>query len=183
MHRVVATVYTSLDGVIGHPEKWSLPYFDAEAAAYQTRVLQQADVLLQGRATYDSFAQFWNQPSEDAYDQRMYEMPKVLVSRSAAEGAWNGTTIRRDPVAAVEELRAQDRGTVLTYGFGSIAYALLEAGLLDEVHVWLHPVLAREAGPEDLLFRAGATKASFGVLDSTSLGSGVTILHLATAPA
>ena len=39
MRTTVATVYASLDGVVGHPEKWSLPYFNEQAAAYQTELL------------------------------------------------------------------------------------------------------------------------------------------------
>jgi dihydrofolate reductase len=180
---VVATVYTSLDGVIRRPEKWSMAYFTEQSAAYQTDLLSRTEALLQGRQTYESFAQFWNQPSDDAYNQRMYELPKVMVSRTATTGAWNNTTVSSDPATAVQQLKQEGDGTVLTYGFGSIAYALLDAGLLDEVHVWIHPVLARDAAAEDLLFRPGTTKTPLNLRNSTSLDSGVTILHLATAPA
>lgn len=181
MRKVIATMYVSLDGVVEHPEKWSLSYFDAEAARYQTALLADSDILLQGRATYETFAQFWNEPSDDAYNQRMYEIGKVLVSRSAESGQWHNTElVTGDPVAAVEKLRQDDGGAILTYGFGSIAYTLLDAGLLDEVHVWIHPVLARTADPAaDLWFRAGEHNVTLTPLGTTSLPTGVTILRLA----
>jgi dihydrofolate reductase len=178
MRTVVANVYASLDGVIQRPEKWSLSYFTEQSAAYQTEVLSRTDVLLQGRVTYDTFAQFWNKPSDDAYDNRMYEVPKVLVSRTVEHGTWHNSTVAGDPVKAVEELVQDGDGLVLTYGFGSIAYALLDAGLLDEVHVWVHPVFARNASAEDVLFRPGTSKVPLSLLRSTTLDSGVTVLHL-----
>lgn len=183
MRTTVATMYASLDGVVDHPEKWSLPYFNDQAAAYQTELLGRSDVLLQGRRTYEGFTPYWNAPSDDAYNHRMYEIPKVLVSRTLTEGTWNNTTtVTDDPVAAVEKLRIDGDGHILTYGFGSIAYALAAAGLLDEVHVWIHPVLARTAGPEDLLFSPGDQLVSFTHAGATTLDTGVTILRLVTEP-
>ena len=179
MRTVVANVYLTLDGVIEHPEKWSIPYFNEQAAAYQTEVLSRTDVLLQGRTTYESFAQFWNQPSDDAYNQRMYEVPKLLVSGTVTEGSWNNTTVTDDPVAAVKQLREDGDGLVLTYGFGSIAYTLLDEGLLDEVHAWVHPVLARNAERQDLLLHEGPAASHFDLAGSTTLDTGVTILRLA----
>jgi dihydrofolate reductase len=181
MRKVVATVYTSLDGVINRPEKWSLEYFSKQASAYQTDLLADTDVLLQGRRTYESFAQFWNQPSEDAYNHRMYQIPKLLASRTLDQGTWNNTTVTDNAVRGVEKIRQDGDGLVLTYGFGSIAYDLLEANLLDELHVWIHPVLARDASPDDLLFTPGSGKTPFDVVGTTSLDSGVTILHLSVA--
>ncbi|GEA87428.1 dihydrofolate reductase family protein [Cellulomonas cellasea] len=183
MRTTVATVYASLDGVVDHPEKWSLPYFNEQAAAYQTDLLSRSDVLLQGRRTYEGFAPYWSTPSDDAYNDRMYEIPKVLISRTLTEGTWhNTTTVTDDPVAAVEKLRVDGDGHVLTYGFGSIAYALAEAGLLDEVHVWVHPVLARTAGPEDLMFSPGDQLVRFAHAGATTLDTGVTILRLVAEP-
>jgi dihydrofolate reductase len=130
-----------------------------QSAAYRTELLSRTDVLVQGRETYEGFAQFWNQPSDDPYDNRMFELPKLLVSRSLTEGSWNNTTVTDDPVGAVERLKGAGDGLVSTYGFGSIAYGLLDTGLLDEMHAWVHPVLAREGGPEDLLFRQGTGKS------------------------
>ncbi|MCO8273664.1 hypothetical protein M1L60_24005 [Actinoplanes sp. TRM 88003] len=104
MRKVIATMYVSLDGVQENPEKWSLPYFDDAAAKYRTALLAGSDLLLQGRATYDGFAPFWNEPSEDAYNNRMYEIEKILVSRSGAPGEWHNTvSVTADPVATVRE--------------------------------------------------------------------------------
>ena len=180
MRTVAATVYMSLDGVIEHPERWSLSYFNEQAAAHQTELLSRTDVLLQGRVTYEGFATFWGQPSDDAYNDRMYQLPKLLVSRTLTEGSWHNTTVTDDPVAAVAQARQDGDGLVLTYGFGSIAYALLDAGLLDEVHVWVHPVLARQGEPQDLLFRPGGPQTPFDLVGSTTLDTGVTILQLSS---
>ena len=180
MRKVVATVYVSLDGVIGSPEKWSLAYFGEQSAAYQTSLLKQADVLFQGRLTYESFSRFWNTPSDDAYNNAMYEIPKLLLSRTVDEGVWNNTAlVSDDPVVAVDKVRGEGDGLMLRYGFGSVARTLLHAGLLDEVHAWVHPVLAGgDAQPADLLWQPGALKTAFDLLGTTRLDTGVDILRL-----
>ena len=66
MRTVTAAVYVSLDGVIDHPEKWSLTYWNEQSAAYQTELLDRTDVLVQGRLTYESLAPLCTQPSAHA---------------------------------------------------------------------------------------------------------------------
>ncbi|MGW0230263.1 hypothetical protein ACWDWO_18265 [Actinopolymorpha singaporensis] len=64
----------------------------------------------------------------------------------------------------------------MQYGFGSVTYAMLDAGLLDEVRLWVHPFLVRGGGAQDLLFREGAAPAMFSLVDATPLDSGIVIL-------
>ena len=64
---------------------------------------------------------------------------------------------------------------IVQFGFGQLTHALLEHGLLDEVHLWLHPLLVRKGGPSDLLFREGAlTQLDLDAV--TKLDSGIVIL-------
>jgi dihydrofolate reductase len=57
--RLVATEYVSLDGVFEEPGEWSFPFFNAEAAQFKARELEQTDALLLGRKTYEGFAAAW----------------------------------------------------------------------------------------------------------------------------
>ena len=59
MRKIVAGLFTSLDGVAESPEKWQMPYFNEEMAAEIGRQMAQADTLLLGRRTYQEFAAFW----------------------------------------------------------------------------------------------------------------------------
>ena len=63
----------------------------------------------------------------------------------------------------------------MQYGFGPLAHLLLEHGLLDELRLWVHPVFAGTAGPDDLLFRAGKPVV-WELADSRTLTNGIVIL-------
>ena len=52
---------------------------------------------------------------------------------------------------------------------------MLEAGLLDEIRLWVHPQIVGSGGLGDLLFRE-TTPTNLQLLDSTPLGNGIVIL-------
>jgi hypothetical protein len=60
--------------------------------------------------------------------------------------------ISGDVVADVRALKERKR-SVLQYGYGPVTRLLLENGVLDELRIWLHPVLSGKAKPTDLLYR------------------------------
>ena len=67
------------------------------------------------------------------------------------------------------------------HGYGPVAKTLMREGLIDELHLWVHPVLAGTGGPEDLLLSEGLNRVL--TLDgvTTTLGSGVVVLSYRTA--
>ena len=69
----------------------------------------------------------------------------------------------------------------MQYGFGQLAHALMAAGLLDELRLWVHPFFLGTGTTSDLLYQAGSS-GSFELTDSTTLKSGAVILsYRATA--
>ena len=85
------------------------------------------------------------------------------------------TVIDADPVAAIEKMKNEPGKNIVQYGFGQLTHALLEHGLLDEVHLWFHPLLVRKGGAQDLLFREGAL-TQLELDKVTKLDSGIVIL-------
>jgi riboflavin biosynthesis pyrimidine reductase len=61
------------------------------------------------------------------------------------------------------------------YGFGEVSYSLMEAGLLDELRLWVHPFFVGAAKSDDLLFRHSQL-TSFELVDTTTLSNGIVIL-------
>jgi dihydrofolate reductase len=142
MRQLVESTFVTLDGVIDSPQEWGPPYWDEEHAAYATKLLFAADALLLGRATYEGFAQAWPERSGDEYTDRINSMPKHVASRTLREAAWNATIIEGDVAEAVAELKEQPGGDLLKFGTGELDRTLLAHGLLDELHLWIFPVLA-----------------------------------------
>jgi riboflavin biosynthesis pyrimidine reductase len=60
-----------------------------------------------------------------------------------------------------------------------VSRLLIEHGLLDELRLWVHPLILGRGGPSDLLF--GAVPAvGFDLVDTTALSDGTVILGYRT---
>jgi dihydrofolate reductase len=106
----------------------------------------------------------------------MNALPKYVVATTLTDPQWHNTTvIDHDPIEFIRALKQQPGADIVQYGFGALSHALMAAGLLDELRLWVHPVFVGTGTASDLLYRAGSS-GSFELADSTSLGSGVVIL-------
>jgi dihydrofolate reductase len=150
MRRITAGLFISLDGVVGEPQDWHFPYFNDEMGAAVGAQLASADTVLLGRETYDSFAGAWPgreaAGGEDAGMARaLGDARKIVVSRQDLEFTWrNSEQLTGDLVEAVTELKQQPGATdIAMSGSPSIVQQLLAAGLIDELHLLVHPVALR----------------------------------------
>ena len=171
MRKLVESTFVTLDGVIESPQEWSPPYWDEEHLAYASKLLFAADALLLGRATYESFAQAWPQRSGDAYTDRINEMPKHVASRTLRDTTWDATVIEGDAAEGVAALKEQPGEDLLKFGTGELDRTLLAHGLLDELHLWIFPVLA---GSGQRLID-GIEVTHLTLVDTTRFASGIVV--------
>jgi dihydrofolate reductase len=181
MRKVIAATYMTLDGVIEHPERWSFDYWTDESQRYASEQLFASDALLMGRRTYEGFAKAWPnmEATEGEFAVRMNTMPKYVVSSTLDKAEWtNSTVLRGDLVEEVTRLKQEPGRDILMYGYGPVAHTLLRHGLLDELRVWLHPVIAGSGEVADLFYRDG-TKVGLRLVpeETKTLSSGVVILY------
>ncbi len=150
MGKIVSATYMTLDGDITNVHDWHGPFAWAEQAEAQ---LSGSDALIMGRKTYDAWAAFWPQGT-DEFAGRMNSIDKYVVSTTVKDPSWTNTqVIGEDVVTGIRELKERTERDILQYGFGDVTRLLLEHGLLDELRIWLHPVLSGKAEPDELLFR------------------------------
>jgi dihydrofolate reductase len=105
--------------------------------------------MLFGRVTYDSFAGAWPEREaaggEDApFAKRLGDMRKIVVSRSPQELTWrNSEQLQGDLVEAATALKNDPAiSRIALSGSVSVVRQLLDAGLLDELHLFVHPATA-----------------------------------------
>jgi dihydrofolate reductase len=142
MRRLIESTFVTLDGVIGAPQEWGGPYWDEEHGAYANHLLAGADALLLGRATYDVFSAAWPQRAGDPYADRLNELPKYVASRTLGEATWNTTVLGSDVAGEIARLKQEPGEDILKFGTGELDRTLLEHGLIDELHLWVFPVVA-----------------------------------------
>ena len=160
MRRITAGLFISLDGIVGEPQDWHFPYFNDEMGTAVGAQLAAADTVLLGRETYDSFAGAW--PGREAAGDEdagmakaLGDARKIVVSRQDLEFTWrNSEQLKGDLVEAVTELKRQPGATEIAMsGSPSVVQQLLAAGLVDELHLFVHPIALRSG---TRLFEEGA---------------------------
>lgn len=186
MRKIINSTYISLDGVIENPQNWTSDHFQEEAASYAHDLLFSCDALIMGRRTYDSFSQAWPKMEKETGDfgVRINTMPHYVVSDTLKDPGWSNTTvIRRDDAAAeIAKLKEQPGRDILQYGFGPVSRTLAGNGLLDELRLWIHPVIVG-TGDVGALLTDKDFSAAFELADTRTFRTGVIIATYRPVPA
>jgi dihydrofolate reductase len=176
-------MFFALDGVVDPSVgNWHFPYYSDEMGK-AVEETHNADVMLFGRVTYEGFAGAW--PEREAAEQdaefakRLGDMRKVVVSHQPLELTWrNSEQLDGDLVKGVAALKVDPSvRRIALSGSVSVVRQLLAAGLLDELHLFVHPVLA---GSGLRLFEEGAPERPLRLLSSQPFATGV--VHLVYGP-
>jgi dihydrofolate reductase len=177
MGSIKAGLFIALDGVVEAPQTWHFEYFNDEMGAAVGGMMAGNDAMLLGRQTYDEFAAFWpNADPADPTTAQMNSTPKYVVSTTLEKADWeNSTVVSGDIKAELLKLK-QDKQIGVT-GSPTLVRWLLREGLLDELHLLVHPVAV---GAGKRLFEPGK-KVQLRLIDSTTFSTGV--LHLIYGPA
>jgi dihydrofolate reductase len=185
MRKITAGLFISLDGVVEAPDQWHFPYFNDEMGAAVDATIGAADTILFGRKTYDSFAGAW--PDREAAGEEdaplakaLGDARKIVVSNQQLEFTWrNSEQLRGDLVEAVTALKNEPGdATIGMSGSVSVVRQLLAAGLLDELHLLVHPIAVRKGMR---LFDEGESPIPLTLISSQTFKTGV--LNLVYAPA
>ena len=149
--RIVSGLFISLDGVVEAPERWHFPYYNDEMAGAIMRASGSAAFLM-GRVLYDEWSKYW--PGQDRVEpdaivgdahefaSMINAAPKYVVSTTLQDPAWSNTqVIDGDVVTGIRSLKATVDGDITMSGSATLVRWLLANGLLDELHLMIHPVV------------------------------------------
>jgi dihydrofolate reductase len=184
MRKITAGLFISLDGVVEAPDQWHFPYFNDEMGAAVGASLGAADTILFGRKTYDSFAGAWPEREvageEDAgFAKQLGDARKIVASSRPLEFSWrNSEQLPGDLVEFVSALKNEPGGNIALSGSISVVRQLIDAGLLDELHLLVHPIAVRKGMR---LFDEGASSIPLRLISSETFQTGV--LSLVYGPA
>lgn len=182
MRRIIASLFTTIDGVVESPEKWHFPYFNQEMGAIVGSLM--ADTQLLGRKTYDTFAAAWPAREEAGRDdaplaKQLGDQRKIVVSNQQLKFTWrNSEQLQGELIDAVTKLKREPGGDIAISGSVAIVRQLLDAGLVDELHLLVDPIALRDGMR---LFADAGAPLPLALISSDALSNGV--LHLIYAPA
>jgi dihydrofolate reductase len=182
MGKLVVTEFVSLDGVMQAPGGEDFKYpgwtfaFDRGEDGNQFKLQEtlESEAILIGRVTYESFAGAW--PSrEGEFADKFNSMPKYVVSSTLENPEWNNTTvIKGDAVEAASKLKEEIDGIIQVPGSLRLVQALIEADLVDELHLMVFPVVL---GTGRRLFGETSEKSNWRLTEAKPVGpEGVLVL-------
>ena len=185
MRKLIASTFTSLDGVMqapGGPDEdptdnftlggWTLAFWDdamdLSAAGFDGKDRE----LVLGRKTYEIFEAYWPHQSEDNAIARTFNAArKHVASRTLKSLKWNNSSVLGgDVVSAITALKGRPGLDLQIIGSGNLIQTLQVASLIDEYHVWTYPVVL---GRGKRLFEKGARPCALRLVASKVSASGV----------
>lgn len=185
MGKIVVTEFISLDGVIEAPGgdygfvrgPWTFNFDRGQDGnMFKVEEIQEAEVQLLGRKTYEGFAAAWPEREDEiGFAAKMNSMPKYVVSNTLTDPTWHNTTvISGDVVKEISELRDRTEGMILVAGSGDLFNTLLANDLVDELRLMLFPVVL---GTGQKLFTDAEQAKTLRLTDAKQVGpDGVVIL-------
>jgi dihydrofolate reductase len=171
----------SLDGFIADRAgaiDWGVP--DEELHRFHNEMGAATSVHLYGRRLYETMV-FWETAEEDPERTeverdfaRIYKATPKLVFSSTLEAVEGRATLAAaDPVTEARRLKAEDGGPLAVGGAG-LAAPLVAAGLVDEYHLFVNPVVLGGGTP---FFPPLERRIALELVETRTFGSRVSYLR------
>lgn len=176
---ITAHMFYSLNGVAEDPHLWQFDAFGPDEMESMARMTDSTTDLVLGRTLWQEWSDYWPD-AKDPFAQWVNPVRKhVLTSTLTGELPWNSTIIAGDPAAYLDQLRQEPGGDIAIGGGVETTRRLVLAGLVDELELTTHPVLAGEGRR---LFDDPGTPARLRLLNSTQTQAGNIIATYAVRP-
>jgi dihydrofolate reductase len=174
MRKVIAGLFISLDGVTESPDKWQFDHFDDDMMAALGSHIAAEDTILLGRVTYQEWAPYWPTSTDEPYASHINNTPKYVVSTTLNKVEWkNSTLIKGNLAETIAKLKQQPGKNIGVAGSPTLVHSLLQADLLDELILMVHPVVV---GSGKRLFKDGSDLKRLKLTDAKTTSTGVMIL-------
>lgn len=169
----------SLDGYCDH----TLGESSEELMEYFADLMDDVDMLFCGRVIYELMFPYWTNVAKDRsgtaaqvrFAERLVATDKIVMSRSMENEDGNTTIVRNDPASTLRNLKQQP-GQMVLVDTVSMLPELVTAGLIDEFHLVVHPIIA---GSGRHLFDAGSLSQVFKLtlVNTRTFENGCLALH------
>jgi dihydrofolate reductase len=171
MRRVILYITASIDGFIAETGG-GMGWLDEASATGSdfgyADFYRSVETMLMGSATYE-FVLGAADPFPHS-DREVF----VFTSRDLPIGADSVTLVGDDPAQFVSRLRQMDGGPIWLVGGGMLNSAMLDADLIDEVRLFVQPVLLGDGVP---LFAGAHAGLRLELVESATWAGGVVELR------
>ena len=152
MRELIADLFISLDGFAsGTNEAAYFGYFGHDLESWVREHLDEHQVMLMGRVTYEALAQF-AASATDELSARMRALPKLVYSNTLHEPlAWNNTRLIKGNLKdAITALKQHEGDPLRCIGSIRLVKSLAKLGLIDRLRLMVFPLILGETGKEPI---------------------------------
>jgi dihydrofolate reductase len=180
MRNVIFAINITLDGCCDHTKMIA----DEETHEYFTDLLQEIDLLIFGRKTYELMVPYWPDvaknhsmtKAENDFADAFDSIDRIVFSRSLGRvEAANTRIVRTDLRNEILKLKREQGKNILVGGV-DIPSQLIELGLVDEYRFVVQPIVAGE-GRRLLEGTTLQERLQLKLVDSKSFKSGCVALR------
>ena len=139
-----------------------------DSAAVSAASWKGVDTMLMGRKTFE-FA--LREVGGTGVGPRIRTF---VFSRTLAEAPKGTELVSEDAAGFVRRLKSEKGGDIIVMGGGELGSALIEAGLVDEIGLNVHPILLGGGIP---VFRPMARRAELELIEARAMARGCVLLR------
>jgi dihydrofolate reductase len=185
MANLIYSAITSLDGYVADEDgsfDWAAP--DEEVHAFVNQLERPVGTYLYGRRMYEVMV-YWETADtladqspapEREFAEIWQAADKIVYSKTLEQAASARTRIERefDPEAVRRMKASAERA--LSVGGPELAAQAIKAGLVDELHLFVTPIIVGGGTP----WLPDGVRVKLELLDERRFGSGAVFLHYTT---
>jgi dihydrofolate reductase len=182
MRKLKLQVQLSVDGFICGPNgemDWMVWNWDESLKTYVKELTEPVDCIVMGRNLATGFIPYWanvaSNPDDPQYEfgKIMTDVPKVVFTKTLDQSEWDNTVIAKgDLTDEINAIKNEAGNDMIVYGGASIVSALIKAGLIDELHLFINPSAIGAGMP---IFSALDKKQVFKLAQSSAFDCGIVV--------
>ena len=177
MRKLIAGINMTLDGFCDH----TVIIPDEEIHQHYAELLDNADVVLYGRITYQ-LMQYWQtllknpsgEKSMDEFAIAIDKIPKIVFSHTLKNTEWDSAKLSNKSLEEMVLVLKQQPGRDILVGSRSLIIQLMKLNLIDEFQLCVHPVVAGSGLP---LFENINDRTILKLIKTKTFSSGAITLY------
>ena len=177
MRKLIAGINMTLDGFCDHTA--GIP--DEEIHQHYAELLDNADVVLYGRITYQ-LMQYWQtllknpsgEKSMDDFAMAIDKILKIVFSHTLKNTEWESAKLSNKSLEEMVLELKQQPGRDILVGSRSLIIQLMNLNLIDEYQLCVHPVVAGSGLP---LFENINDRTILKLIKTKTFSSGAITLY------
>ncbi len=177
--QVQITIDGFISGVNGEMD-WMLFEWSQDLLEYVKELTEPVDTILLGRKLAEGFIPHWENviknPNDPEYlgGVKLTKTPKIVFSKTYEKSIWNNTKVATGEITEeVLKIKQQNGNDIIVYGGGSFVSSLITKELIDEIHLFINPVIIGKGMP---IFQEISKKQNFKAIQAKHFECGIVVL-------